>query len=88
MNSVLIILIIHVQDEFETSALDLDPQDQNGLQTSTVFEKKLSSTVPSRGAGWGRERRHFFLRMQKRPPLVFIIIITAPLLEISSVENF
>ena len=37
LNSVLIIYIIHVSDEFETGALDLDNQGQIGLQTSTVF---------------------------------------------------
>ena len=35
-------LIIHVADEFGTSALELDHQDQIGLQTLTVFEKKLN----------------------------------------------
>ena len=34
-----IIHIIHVSDKFGTGALDLDYQDQIGLQTSTVFEK-------------------------------------------------
>ena len=31
--------MIHVLDEFETGALDLDHQEQNGLQTSTVLEQ-------------------------------------------------
>ena len=33
---------MHVSDEFETGVVDLDHQDQIGLQTSTVFEKKLN----------------------------------------------
>ena len=39
MNSVFIIYIIHVSDELETGALDLDHQDQIGIQTSIVLEK-------------------------------------------------
>ena len=39
LNAVLIIYIIYVSDEFETGALDLDNQDQIGLQTLTVLKK-------------------------------------------------
>ena len=62
MNSVFVIYIIHVADEFRNGALDLDYQDQIGLQTSTVFEKiepffttfsnlKCESTDFKQGAG-------------------------------------
>ena len=79
MYSVLIIYIIHVTDEFGTGALDLDHQDQIGLQTSTVFEKKLNrfSCTRFKQGGGGRVGcrggRHLFFanaKKKKRPSLV------------------
>ena len=69
MNSVLSISIKHVQDEFETGALDLAPQGQNGLQTSTFFEKNYHLLFQAVGGGsWGQgEETPFICEYQKGP---------------------
>ena len=61
MNSVLIIYIIHAQDEFETGALDLDHQDK-GFQAGGVV---------------GRGGRHlFFCECKKAPTSLYYGILS------------
>ena len=72
MNSVLSISIKHVQDEFETGALDLAPQGQNGLQTSTFFEKNYHLLFQAvGGAVGGRGRRHLLFANTKKGPISY-----------------